>query len=325
MLAAVRQRLQVSLPLASVFSHPTIAEQALLISKDVDLSLSLLVPLKVSAELPAVFCIHSLDGLVFNYQALADCLANHFSVYGIQSPESAGLPSCKSIDALVGDYVKCIETVHPSGPYHLVGWSAGSIIAFAIAAALEAKGKGVKYLGLVDTNISAFIPLIDVGIDEVKRQAARVAFNLFDETAATKEILHEINARLRQMSIVDFLNDDQECAKFLSPFTEKRALKASRETLEIVKRQIFSTYHNFMLLAGFVPSKLRTPLHLCFPANSPQDDRVQRVDWSNLVDTQNFPTQDIVVGDHFSILTKPDVVPLARCILAFHGILVDDA
>jgi thioesterase domain-containing protein len=73
-------------------------------------------------------------------------------VFGLQSRVAAasGEPyGC--LAAMVDDYVHHIRQVQPAGPYHLLGWSIGGVIAHAIACALQGTGATVALLALLDS------------------------------------------------------------------------------------------------------------------------------------------------------------------------------
>ncbi|MFD0346387.1 thioesterase domain-containing protein [Kitasatospora aburaviensis] len=48
------------------------------------------------------------------------------------------------------DYVRQIRAVQPDGPYHLLGWSFGAVVAQAMAVRLQAEGGAVALLALLD-------------------------------------------------------------------------------------------------------------------------------------------------------------------------------
>ncbi|MEV0299403.1 thioesterase domain-containing protein, partial [Nocardia sp. NPDC050710] len=73
----------------------------------------------------------------------------------VQSPalsEPDYLP--ESLDELVARYVAEIRSVQPEGPYHLLGWSIGGVLAHAVAVALQAVGAEVGALVMLDSRIS---------------------------------------------------------------------------------------------------------------------------------------------------------------------------
>ncbi|WP_226941665.1 non-ribosomal peptide synthetase [Pseudooceanicola spongiae] len=97
-----------------------------------------------------LFAIHPAGGIAWCYRGLARALKGA-EVIGIQSPlldPDAPLPD--SLSSLAHDYCDRIEALCPSGPIHLLGWSLGGIIAHAIAAEAEARGREVGQLVLLD-------------------------------------------------------------------------------------------------------------------------------------------------------------------------------
>jgi thioesterase domain-containing protein len=52
------------------------------------------------------------------------------------------------------DYADQIRMVQPSGPYHLLGWSLGGDIAFAIAEELQRRGQEIGLLVILDANMA---------------------------------------------------------------------------------------------------------------------------------------------------------------------------
>jgi enterobactin synthetase component F len=72
-------------------------------------------------------------------------------VHGLQSPAlDAARPLPASIDALADDYARRAVALQPDGPMHLAGWSVGGILAQAMAVRLQAMGRQVGVLALLD-------------------------------------------------------------------------------------------------------------------------------------------------------------------------------
>ncbi len=55
------------------------------------------------------------------------------------------------MEALAADYVARIRAIRPEGPYHLVGWSVGGIIAQAMAVRLKEIGAEVGVVAMLDS------------------------------------------------------------------------------------------------------------------------------------------------------------------------------
>ncbi|MFI8533786.1 amino acid adenylation domain-containing protein [Streptomyces aquilus] len=98
-----------------------------------------------------LFCLHHSTGLAWSYAALLRHLPRDLPVYGLQTPgftDRRAMPG--SVPELVADYVERIRSVQPEGPYQLLGWSFGAVLAQAIAAELEEQGQEVALLALLD-------------------------------------------------------------------------------------------------------------------------------------------------------------------------------
>ncbi|MFF3372655.1 amino acid adenylation domain-containing protein [Streptomyces sp. NPDC002680] len=101
---------------------------------------------------PPVFCVHSGVGLALSYLPLARYIGADHPVYGIQSPSVVdGAPLPDSIEANAAAYIDLIRQVRPEGPYHLLGWSFGGLLAYEIAVQLRAAGHQVGLLANLDS------------------------------------------------------------------------------------------------------------------------------------------------------------------------------
>jgi thioesterase domain-containing protein len=105
------------------------------------------------APIAPLYCIHPGGGSIIRYRPLVDALSGARPVYGVQS---RGLldPTFvdRSIDEMATHYVDTIRQRQPEGPYFLIGWCLGGVIAMAMAALLEAQGEEIAFLGLVDSS-----------------------------------------------------------------------------------------------------------------------------------------------------------------------------
>ena len=104
--------------------------------------LELVMPIRVG-DGPPLFCAHPVVGLSWCYLALVPHVDARFPLCGLQArglrrPE----PLPATMAEMARDYTDQIRMEQPSGPYHLLGWSLGGNIAFAIAEELERRGAG---------------------------------------------------------------------------------------------------------------------------------------------------------------------------------------
>jgi len=142
---------------AALFQHPTIAELVQLSGgeRPHDPRRSL-VTLQSRGEAPPLFVIHGGAGDVFVFLALAKALAPDRPVYGLQAIGLDGnLPRHTSVEQMAAAYAAEIRAFHPSGPYHLIGYSAGGWYAHAVAAELLHLGGSIGLFAVVDTGATA--------------------------------------------------------------------------------------------------------------------------------------------------------------------------
>jgi thioesterase domain-containing protein len=72
-------------------------------------------------------------------------------VYGLQAPHVAGEDGFASIAEAAGHYVAHIRSIQPEGPYHLLGWSLGGLIAHEVAVQLQDADEEVALLSMMDS------------------------------------------------------------------------------------------------------------------------------------------------------------------------------
>ncbi|MDJ0396117.1 amino acid adenylation domain-containing protein [Rhodococcus sp. G-MC3] len=164
--AELQQRMGTEIGLQSMFLDPTPAGLAVRIADAIDgeaarteEALGGLIALRRDGTGPALFCVHAGMGLAWAYTGLVRHLASGRPVYGLQLPSIGGGPIAGSIRELARRYVEVIRAVQPEGPYHLLGWSLGGVIAHAMATELRRAGEEVGALVLMD----AYPPADDVG------------------------------------------------------------------------------------------------------------------------------------------------------------------
>ncbi|WP_342659579.1 amino acid adenylation domain-containing protein [Rhodococcus ruber] len=159
------RRLDRPIPLEWVFAHPTVADLAARIERSADeepaasggsdSALAVLLPLREGDEgRDPVFFVHPVIGLAWSFASLARYVEPGRPVYGLQSPALSGesdLPD--SIASWAGRYVSEVRRVHPDGPFHLVGWSLGGVIAHEMAVQLQRAGLEVGSLVLLDSSL----------------------------------------------------------------------------------------------------------------------------------------------------------------------------
>ncbi len=144
------------LDLAAVFRHRTLAElaesagPAAADGAGTDL-LAPLLPIRSGGSRPPLFCVHGGLGFGLPFAELARHLDPSQPVHALQAPGlSREQEPPGSLREVAEEYVARVRAVQPDGPYHLLGWSYGGIVAQAMAVRLRAAGEEVALLANLD-------------------------------------------------------------------------------------------------------------------------------------------------------------------------------
>lgn len=147
------EALRCKLPLMAIFQSPSVAQLANYIEQNhVNLCRNPVV-LREGENAPPLYCVHP-AGSVACYLPLARHMGGKFPIHGIDSHVILDPRFQKrSISTMAAEYSELIRKQSPHGPYRLLGWSMGGLIAHAIAADLESHGERVAFLGMLDVSL----------------------------------------------------------------------------------------------------------------------------------------------------------------------------
>ena len=142
------------LSIHSIFEAPNVRELAPRLIEDncAGSAFETILPLRKRGKLPPLFCIHPVYGLSWCYSGLIHSLHRQRPLYGIQArgflePKA----TVQDMAGLARDYVRAMRMVQPEGPYLLLGWSFGGLVAHEMACQLQAADAEVELLALMDS------------------------------------------------------------------------------------------------------------------------------------------------------------------------------
>ena len=135
----IRTAFGAGLSLRSLFEARTVARLARLLDGGAVPNLhDIVVPLRAGGDRVPLFCIHPGGGQSWGYLRLAAHLPDGQPLYGLQArslTRQDGLP--ESVEEMADDYAARIREVRPYGPYRLLGWSFGGLVAHEVAVRLQ--------------------------------------------------------------------------------------------------------------------------------------------------------------------------------------------
>ncbi|MFI9526064.1 amino acid adenylation domain-containing protein [Micromonospora rosaria] len=132
-----------------LFQHPTVA--GLAGGQDTGSALGVLLPLRAEGSRRPLFCVHPGAGMSWSYAGLTQHLGPDQPVYGLQT-RALATPGYRaaSVEEMADDYLTEVRRIQPEGPYRLLGWSFGGIVAHAMATRLQQAGAEVELLAMMD-------------------------------------------------------------------------------------------------------------------------------------------------------------------------------
>jgi amino acid adenylation domain-containing protein/non-ribosomal peptide synthase protein (TIGR01720 family) len=152
LVARIRATFDVELGLRGLFEAPTPAGVATRLgANDPGGAFDVILPLRPRGTRLPLFCIHPVVGISWCYGGLMKHLGPDYPIYGVQARSLAQPePRPTSIEQMATDYIEQIRMVQPVGPYYLLGWSFGGIVAHAVATELQRRGERVAFLANFD-------------------------------------------------------------------------------------------------------------------------------------------------------------------------------
>ncbi|MFD0499315.1 non-ribosomal peptide synthetase [Streptomyces rhizosphaericus] len=155
LMSRIRREADVRLPVRTLYEAPTPAALARRIDARDDRVAGaepLLLPLRATGSAPPLFCVHPAAGLSWVYGSLLPHLDPDLPMQGLQARglDGADGPLPPTLEDMAEEYVEVVLRVHRGGPYRLLGWSFGGLVAHAMAVRLRERGARVEALVLVD-------------------------------------------------------------------------------------------------------------------------------------------------------------------------------
>ncbi|WP_353507209.1 amino acid adenylation domain-containing protein [Gordonia sp. ABSL1-1] len=291
--ARLRERHAVDIELAWLFSDPTVAGIAHRVAQGNALGDDVLIALRSEGRRAPLFCVHPAGGLAWFYGGLAPYLADR-PIYGLQDPHVVtGEPVVTDAHLLARRYVEEIRRVQPTGPYHLLGWSVGGVIAHAMAVQLEAAGEEVALLAIMDAapeedetrdRALAQLAAADTAVPTAVEQTAvgQTADEQTTDEASDGSVVADLLGGWRELFD---LGDDVHAATAAELTTIIREQIAGMGLLaeEQVERIMESFDASAHVVLGYRPEPFGGDLHV-FTATADKDDpRVIAARWTPFV------------------------------------------
>ncbi len=249
-------------------------------------ALDLVLPMRVNGDGPILFCAPPMVGMSWCYLALLPHVDERYPLYGLQArglrrPE----PLPTSMREMARDYADQIRMTQPSGPYHLLGWSLGGNIAFAIAEELERRGERIGLLVILDSTL--------VDLDAIESDEPWMIYNL-------------VLAQFGYVPALTPAEPDPE-ARMLELVRRRPGLGLQDWPDQRVRALQRVIKNNVAVALAYRPGRVRCPL-LFFSAARNEPSLAEKLDnWGSFIEG---PIEAVELDCHHRYMLLPE--PLAR-------------
>jgi amino acid adenylation domain-containing protein len=247
LIGRIRAALGAQLGPRDLFEAPTVAGLAERLRGAAKVRGDVLLPLHPGGERAPIFCVHPAGGHSWGYYGLKDHLPPGHPLYGLQARTLLqGAEPPATLAAMAADYVQQLRSVQPRGPYHLLGWSFGGLVAFEMATQLQEQGEEIALLALLD----AFPAAVEDGDEAVPA----------DEDSMLRMIA--ANAGYDPNAITTVRAGDPLTPAALSEFFQQVGAVMANLTADDLHTFAHTLRHNAGIGAAFAPGVFRGDLLL---------------------------------------------------------------
>lgn len=287
------------LSLTAIFHAPTVAQLAGLISSTSAPASSPMVVLRASGSGYPLYCFDPTGRHLQAYQAIADHLQGIRPVYGLDLGYVFHQNwNETSIQRIAEDYVNAIRKAQEIGPYYLLGWSLGGVMALAVSRAMEKQQQQVAFLGIVDTQARVRLyreKVIDV-LDELEgflHDDRRKSFRTLPDGDRSA-----LRSRLMALPL-------EERVEYAGRWAMDNGFLPQDVPIEMLKLR-YGLLKDAARLLGSEEDVLTVPIHAWWATMTVGPGQQPPIDWSRY--TTGTVVNSLIHGDHFGLMESADVL-----------------
>ncbi len=199
------------------------------------------------------------------------------------------------IESLGALYVEHLRQQQPQGPYHLLGFSLGGLLAIAAAARLESLGEDVAFLGIIDSQYQHQAPQDSV---EVLLESASQALTA-NSQAVLRQLPPPIMAAL--LAQLDALPPAARLPELVQ-WARQQGLQLDGDSWEHLQTRLRYQQHTQHLLATFKPARLSCPVHVWWASDTLAQPDFADPQWERL--SSGPLTREVIAAQHLTILEQ---------------------
>ena len=151
LLRRVALELGVEVPVSAFYARPSVAGLAAAVTAGQAAEVVRVPLLRAGAGAP-LHVVADYLGQLNSYHRLVQSLSTQRPVYGLVPSVLDADGRRRAVSEVAEETLSLLRASRPSGPYRLLGYSFGGLVAYEVAARLRPAGETVAYLGLLDVH-----------------------------------------------------------------------------------------------------------------------------------------------------------------------------
>ncbi|UKE71448.1 non-ribosomal peptide synthetase [Xanthomonas graminis] len=307
-LMTAANRLGLPLTLNLLYAHPTLRMQAECLLGGTHVLGSRALAVRRQGTRPPLFVVPTGTGDIAYAFELAAHIDPNIPVYALPWPD----PLPASLEALAAQMVELIQQVQPQGPYHLLGYSSGGLLAYAIAQHLGMHDQSVPFVGLLDCDLPSVPPQTDsleqaIGNALVRQLEGAMRHRSYRARSDVQAELSALLDRIRDSTYQDML-----LACESDPTLAQLAAEEQTTIEDLLRISVTSTAFN-RLWSTFLSHPLPTTCRLSlFQAVEPQP-ATDADGWQRLLPAEQIQRIP-VAGSHITLIEAEHIAALGQSV-----------
>ena len=308
--------LKVELTLSEIFLTPTIISLSNKIKEweAKEEENTIIISLNNEDTKEKLFVIHDGSGEIGGYLELTRKIEG-YRCYGVKFGHFNDITKAPNITEIASKYVKEIKSIQSIGPYRLLGWSLGGVIATEMTSQLESAGENVENLIIVDSSFEfrKFTNKVVFDIEsEIQLLKSKFGFSI-----KNKNSFRSINELWLQFSKSEIL--EKSSLKNLRNLIPEEIKQLIPDFLNMTHQELFEAVNIIRLLnassENYYISKAVEARTLYIHPNESRAISNKKMQHY----FENLALQQIA-GDHFSVMKNPVVSELATIVNEHLGV-----
>lgn len=297
---------------ASIFSAPTIREQARLLAQNAIPSEDFggrIIPVQPEGSRAPIFVIS--QSLIF--RTLASHLGSDQPFFALRmlDEDAAAIAKNLSMTSIGQYYVRLIKKVRPEGPYSIGGWCVAGTVAYEVAQQLRAGGDEVELVFIIDD----WAPGHFKSMPRARYAMARLSYSMhrfvyhFQQITvkSSKDRLEYLRERVRILAIT--------AARVTAAWTGRFGKQSATEELSLAEQIEYAA------AKAYKPAKYSGTVLLFKSSEQPSGKFLDpELGWRAIL--AHMPDIEVLPGDHRQIFMDPGASIMASAIAGVLGIKV---